>query len=176
MALLKAKEAKWQGPPGKWKLVDYERRSFNGTKEFIENGKGSSIDTTISLTPGDFVRYQEEKDMMVTSDLQEFIDIERQRGVGNTKAYNIEIHRRTAEPVTILILTLIGVAVAARKVRGGMGFHLALGVGIGAIFIFLSKFSVTFATNESLPAALGVWLPNIFFFIVALVLIFRAQK
>lgn len=173
---LKAKEAKWKGPPDKWELKDYERRSFNGNKEVLEIGEGSTLDTTISITPGDFVRYLEEKDMMVTSDLQEFIDIEKQRGVGNAKPFEVEIHRRTAEPITILILTLIGVAVAARKVRGGMGFHLALGVGIGAIFIFLSKFSVTFATNESLPAVLGVWLPNLFFFLIALILVFKAQK
>jgi lipopolysaccharide export system permease protein len=173
---LKAKEAKWKGPPDKWELIDYERRSFNGTRETLETGKGSSLDTTISITPGDFVRYLEEKDMMVTPALQKFINIEKERGVGNAKPFEVEIHRRTAEPVTILILTLIGVAVAARKVRGGMGLHLAVGVGIGAIFIFLSKFSATFATNESLPAVLGVWIPNIFFFVVALVLMARAQK
>ncbi len=173
---IKAKKARWMGPPGNWQLVDYERRAFDDKREFIENGKGSSLDTTISLTPGDFIRFLEHKDMMVTGDLQNFVYIEKQRGVGNTKAYEVEIHRRSAEPVTILILTLIGVAVAARKVRGGMGFHLALGVGIGSVFIFLSKFSTTFSTNESLPAVLGVWLPNIFFSLVAIYLVFRAQK
>ncbi len=173
---LKAEKAKWKGPPDNWQLVNYERRAFDGTREILETVSEGSLDTTINITPGDFVRYLEEKDMMVTSVLQKFIDVERQRGVGNAKPFEVEIHRRTAEPITILILTLIGVAVAARKVRGGMGFHLALGVAIGAIFIFLSKFSVTFATNESLPAVLGVWLPNIFFFFVALFLVFKAQK
>jgi len=173
---LKAEKAQWKGPPNKWRLSNYERRVFDGTREVLETVKEGSLDTTINITPGDFVRYLEEKDMMVTSVLQEFIDVEKQRGVGNAKPFEVEIHRRTAEPITILILTLIGVAVAARKVRGGMGFHLALGVAIGAIFIFLSKFSVTFATNESLPAILGVWLPNIFFLFVALFLVFKAQK
>ncbi|HHS95583.1 MAG TPA: YjgP/YjgQ family permease [Phaeodactylibacter sp.] len=177
VAILKAKEAKWQGPPNHWKLLNYERRSFNGYKETLEiSPKGGSIDTLIDITPGDFVRYLEEKDMMVTSELRKFIAIEKQRGVGNAKPFEIEIHRRTAEPITILILTIIGVAVAARKVRGGMGLHLAIGIAIGAVFIFLSKFSVSFATNESLPAVLGVWLPNIFFFLVALILLYNAQK
>ena len=86
------------------------------------------------------------------------------------------MHRRTAEPITIIILTIIGLAIAARKVRGGMGLHLAIGVGIGAIYIFLSKFSITFAANESLPAIIGVWIPNIFFGIVATLLVANAQK
>ncbi|MCZ2336924.1 MAG: LptF/LptG family permease, partial [Chitinophagales bacterium] len=74
------------------------------------------------------------------------------------------------------ILTLIGVSVASRKVRGGMGFHLAAGVIIGAIFVILSKFSVTFSTNLSLPPLIGVWIPNIFFTLVAIFLIKTAQK
>ena len=50
-----------------------------------------------------------------------------------------------------------------REVRGGMGLHLAIGIGMGAIFIFLSKFSATFATNRSMPPVLGVWIPNLLF-------------
>jgi len=66
--------------------------------------------------------------------------------------------------------------IAARKVRGGIGFHLAIGVGLGATYIFLSKFSATFATNESLPPIIGVWFPNIVFGFIALWLISKAQK
>ncbi len=176
VALLKAKEARWQGPLNKWRLRDYERRSFDGMHETFENGAGAHIDTAVNITPADFIRYLEHKDMMVTSKLMEFVALEKERGVGNTKIYEVEMHRRTAEPVTILILTVIGVSIAARKVRGGMGLHLALGVAIGAIYIFLSKFSTTFATNQSLPAVLGVWIPNIAFGFVAVYLAIRAQK
>ena len=176
VALLKAKEAMWQGPPNNWRLSDYERRSFDGMEEVFENGNGAFIDTAINITPADFVRYLEHKDMMETDKLMNFVEIEKERGVGNTKIYEVEIHRRTAEPITILILTVIGVSIAARKVRGGMGLHLTLGVAVGAIYIFMSKFSITFAINESLPAVLGVWIPNIIFTVVAIIMAIKAQK
>jgi len=176
VAVLKAKQAKWMGPPDRWRLSDYERRSFSGMEESFENGHGSFLDTAINITPGDFVRFLEHKDMVVTSKLIDFVQIEKERGVGNTKAYEVEIHRRTAEPISILILTIIGMSISARKVRGGMGLHLALGVAVGAVYIFLSKFSITFAINESLPAVLGVWIPNIVFFFIAMFLAFKAQK
>ena len=67
-------------------------------------------------------------------------------------------------------------SLAARKVRGGIGLHLAIGIGLGAIFIFFSKFSVTFATQPDVPAILGVWLPNIVFSFVAGYFILNAQK
>lgn len=174
--LLKAEEASWQGELGKWRLKNYEIHSFDGLNEDLIIGKGEHIDTLLNLTPEDFVRYINQKEMMVTSELNSFVQRERERGVGNTKVYEVEIQRRTAEPFSILILTIIGVAVAARKVRGGMGLHLALGVGLAGIFIFLSKFSITFATNESLSAALGVWIPNFIFSGVALFLAIKAQK
>jgi lipopolysaccharide export system permease protein len=114
--------------------------------------------------------------MMTTPELQAYIAKERERAARNLKTYEVELFRRSADPFTILILTVIGVSVASRKVRGGVGLHLALGISIGAIFIFLSRFSETFAINQSLPAILGVWLPNIVFGVIAFILFLLAQK
>lgn len=174
--LLKAESAHWMGPPNNWSLKNYEIRTFNGMQETIRRGKGQTLDTTLNFYPDDFVRYLHHKEMMSSPKLLQFIEMEKSRGVGNTKQYAIEFQRRTADPFTILILTLIGTSVAARKVRGGMGLHLAIGMGLGALFIFLSRFSVTFATNDDLPPFLGVWIPNILFSAVALILMFKAQK
>ena len=173
---IKAKTAEWKGYPNHWELKNYEIRTFNGMDEELIVGREETLDTSFNLVPADFVRYNNQKEMMTTPELRKFIEDERQRGVNLTKVYQIEIYRRTADPFTILILTVIGMAVASRKVRGGMGLHLALGVAIGAIFIFLSRFSITFATSEALPALLGVWIPNIVFSAIALVLVLNAQK
>lgn len=174
--MLKAREGLWRGYPNHWQLKNYEIRTFNGPKETLFIGKGQLLDTTLNILPDDFVRYNNQKEMMTTAELYEFIEVEKRRGLGRTKEYFIEIYRRSADPFTIIILTLIGVSLASRKVRGGMGLHLAIGIGIGAVFIFLSRFTTTFAQNQAFPALLGVWLPNIVFGMVSLVLLWRAQK
>ena len=174
--LLKAKIAEWQKPPNHWKLRNYEIRTFDGLKETLKLGAKEEIDTTINITPGDFVEYVNQQEMMPTFQLMNYISAQENRGINNTKRYRVELHRRTAEPFTVLILTIIGMTIAARKVRGGIGFHLAIGVGLGACYIFLSKFSATFATNESLPPMIGVWFPNVVFGIIAVWLISKAQK
>jgi len=69
-----------------------------------------------------------------------------------------------------------GMAIAARKVRGGIGLHLARGVGIGALFIFVSRFAVVFAAGQVIPVIVGIWLPNVVFSIVAVYLVKNAQK
>lgn len=174
--LLKAKSAEWIGPPNRWKLKNYQIRTFNGLKETFELMDKEELDTTLNITPGDFVEYKNQNEMMTTDQLVNYIGMQEARGINNTKRYRVELHRRTAEPFTVLILTIIGMTIAARKVRGGIGFHLALGFALGAIYVFLSKFSATFATNESLPPIVGVWIPNLIFGCVALWLISKAQK
>ena len=99
---------------------------------------------------------------MTTPELREAIGRDRGRGLPYTRSYEVEMYRRTADAFTILILTIIGLAVAGRKVRGGMGLHLALGIGIGAAYIVFSKFTVSFATGGAMPVWLGMWLPNFF--------------
>ncbi|MCB0687795.1 MAG: LptF/LptG family permease, partial [Saprospiraceae bacterium] len=95
---------------------------------------------------------------------------------GGTRIFETELYRRTSEPVSIFILTIIGLAVASRKIRGGLGLHLAIGISLGAIFIVLSRFTMTFTNSESLGPTLGVWLPNIVFSFVAAYLVRIAQK
>ena len=174
--MLKAITAEWKGPPDKWRLSNYEIRTFDGLSESFVVGRGKHIDTTLNVSPQDFVDYADQQTMMTTPQLERFIALQRERGSGNLEKYLIELYRRTAEPFTIFILTIIGVAIAARKVRGGMGLHLAIGVGLGAIYIFLSRFSIVFAAGQSIPVFLGIWFPNIVFTSIAILLIFRAQK
>jgi lipopolysaccharide export system permease protein len=174
--MIKANTAEWIGPPNHWRLRNYEIRTFDGLRESLVIGQGQQIDTVLNFTPEDFVDYKEQQTMMTTPDLQHYINTQRARGLGHTKKYETEMHRRTAEPFTIFILTLIGMSIAARKVRGGVGLHLAIGMGLGAVFIFLSRFSIVFAAGQAIPVILGIWMPNIIFSVVAVYLVANAQK
>jgi lipopolysaccharide export system permease protein len=173
-SILKAPKASWDGQQRLWRLENYELRSFSGLEESVVTG--TVMDTALQLSPEDFVEYQDLKEMMDTPELLAYISKQQKRGARNVRKYQVEFHRRIAEPFTILILTLIGLAVASRKVRGGVGLHLTLGIGLGAVFLLLSRFSVVFAINQSLHPMLGVWLPNILFGIICAVLVRKSQK
>jgi lipopolysaccharide export system permease protein len=175
-SLLKAESATWIDSTKKWRLNSYETHTFHGLEEKLERHIGEQLDTLLQLTPEDFVDYKEQHSMMTTSELQHYIANQKNRGVGNTDKYEVELYRRTADAFTILILTIIGMAIASRKVRGGIGLHLAIGIGLGAVFIFLSRFATVFATSKVIPPILGMWMPNIVFAGVAWYLIRHAQK
>lgn len=174
--LLKAKHAEWVDYPDQWRLHNYEVRTFDGAEETFFDGRGLKLDTTINLQPDDFVDLRNQQIMMTTPELAALLRKQRSRGAGNIRKYEVELIRRTAEPFTVLILTLIGVAMASRKVRGGMGVHLAAGIFIGALYVFISRFASTISTGPGTPVVIGMWAPNVIFTVLAIYLILRAQK
>lgn len=174
--LLKARAFEFIDSTKQWRLRDYEVRRWEDGKEYFTSARNMSFDTTLALYPSDFVYFINDKEQMTSKELLQFIRYEKERGVGISKVMESEYHRRWAEPFTIIILTLIGVSIASRKQRGGMGIHLAMGAGLGAFYVFLSKFALTFSTNLGMPPVVAMWLPNVLFSGLAYRLIRKAQK
>jgi len=173
---LKASKITLKEEPNKWEITDYEKRKFYGSKESLLIAKGEKMDTVLNLTPQDFIINDKDMLTMTTPELREAVQRRRERGLGNLTKYLLEIHKRSADPVAVLILTLIGVSVASRKSRGGVGMNLAVGIVLGALFVVMSKFSETFSYNLNLPPVLGIWFPNFIFLFVAFYLLKKAQK
>lgn len=175
--MIKAAFIEWNNDSLKsWKIKDYEVRTYVDSIEHIEVFANKEKDTVLNMQPEDFEFYAKQKDLLTTPQLQALVNKERSRGLNPVQSYLSEIYRRTADPFTIFILTIIGVSIAARKIRGGMGLHLALGMSIGAIFVFISKFSVVFSRLPNIHPLFGIWIPNLIFSIVAYQLVKRAQQ
>jgi lipopolysaccharide export system permease protein len=173
-SILDADVATFKSEPNRWELNNYTVRTFDGLRESYKK-YNTPLDTAINLTPQDFVYFHNQNEEMTTPELYSVIARDRERGAFN-RSYEIEVHRRTADAFTNIILTVIGLAIAGRKVRGGMGLHVAIAVGIGAVFVLLSKFSSSFASSGSIPVALGMWIPNLIFIVVAILAARSAQK
>ncbi|MEZ4886099.1 MAG: LptF/LptG family permease [Chitinophagales bacterium] len=171
---LHAARAKWDGEKGKWTLSNYTERRINGLQETIS--KGANLDTTLNFHPKDFEREKRFKDAMTRPELNDYIAKEKYRGTPNLEYYEVEKHRRTAVPFSTYILSIIALAVASRKVRGGMGFHVFVGIALSAGYIVALQFSTTFATNGNLSPLLGAWMPNLIFGVIAVWLLIRAPK
>ncbi|HKK87714.1 MAG TPA: LptF/LptG family permease [Saprospiraceae bacterium] len=174
--MLLAQSAKYIDSTNQWRLRDYTVRVFDKQSEQIYREELDILDTTLNLKPVDIFSFHNDKQKLTTPELTAYIDRQVQRKKGNIKEFVLEKHRRTTEPVTVIILTFIGVSIASRKVRGGMGLHLAMGTLIGALFIYVSRFSLMLTNSKNIPANIGIWLPNIIFALVALWLVSRAQK
>ena len=173
--LLQTEKLTYTEAPNKWTLNEFTVRKFMDDRESFVQYKVNR-DTIFPFTPEDFIRYTNEMEMMTTPELKEYVAYERSRGVSDSIKHITEIQRRTADPFSIFILTILGVSVASRKSRGGMGMNLAIGIVTGALFVMMQKFSSTFAQGNFVSPELGMWIPNILFFIVAIFFVAKAQK
>lgn len=126
-----------------------------------------------SFKPSDLESDNAIKEALTTPELNAFIEQETLRGRESLNVYHVEKHRRTAQPFAGMILTLIGVAIASRRVRGGSGLHLAIGISISALYIMAMQLTTTFSTKGGLNALLAVWIPNILFGILAAWLLWK---
>jgi lipopolysaccharide export system permease protein len=63
-----------------------------------------------------------------------------------------EKYRRFVEPLSSFVLTCIGVAISSRKVRGGVGLPLGIGIFICFTYIVVNKFALVFAIKGGFPA------------------------
>ena len=165
---------KYNEENGKWTISNYFMRTIDGMNETIE--KGVTLDTTLQMKPKDYAMRKEFVETMTLPRLNEFIAERRMQGVENIEAYLIEKYRRISFPFSTFILTLIGVSLSSRKVKGGLGLHIGLGLLISFTYILFMQISQQFAINGNFNPLLAAWIPNIIFFFVAIYLYYTAPK
>jgi lipopolysaccharide export system permease protein len=171
---LVADKISWDSIHSRWMLEQYYTRKIDGAKESIR--KGSHLDTILAVTPKDFNEDIEEVKVMDFFTLRKHIQQKELRGDPDVIKYKVKKYERFASPFATLILTLIGVAVSSRKVRGGIGFNLGLGLALTFVYILFMQIFTVFATFGNLPPLLAVWIPNILFGIIALILAVNTRK
>ena len=76
----------------------------------------------------------------------------------------------------LIILSIIAVALSSKKVKGGIGINLGLGLLISFSYILFFQFSSTLATNGDLQAWIAVWIPNIIYMILSGILLLRRTQ
>ncbi len=163
----------WDQDSSRWVINNYWKRIFVGDNEFIT--KGYRIDTTLNMTPSDYKVELDEMEALTTKQLRTEIKSMKLRGV-NSVEFAIERHKRISGPFSVFILTIIGVSLASRKIKGGLGFHLGLGLLLSFSYILFMQISVVFAVNGNTPPVLAVWIPNIMYAIIAFFLYRWAAK
>ncbi|MDR0982763.1 MAG: LptF/LptG family permease [Culturomica sp.] len=165
----------WDKSKEKWTIYNWKLREFNGDKEIYT--KGARLDTLMGFYPDDFSEDPKRiKEQLTLVELDKYIDKMKLRGSANVTEFEIEKYKIWANIVTTFILTLIGAGIASRKVRGGKGLHLGIGLLLSFSYILFLQFSTVFATNGDMHPLLAVWLPNILYAFIAFLVYKTAPK
>jgi len=165
---LSARRIEWDSAKVSWTIKDWELRKIEGFKEIVSTGK--EMDTVLNISPSDFESDKGLQETLTMTELNNYISLLRERGADNVKVYLIERYIRYMSPFAAIILVFIGVVVSSRKTRGGTGFQIALGFVIAFIFIIFFIMSKAIAENSTMNPILAVWIPNIVFSCIGLIL------
>ena len=171
---LRSTHFNWDSAARKWKLFNVVERRLDSISERIN--KSPEMLVPYNFKPRDLRRDDYMKDQLPTPELDEFIKQERARGSEMLNTLLVERYNRDAIPVSVLILTIIGAVLASRRIRGGSGVHLAIGVIISVLYILFSRFSIVFASKGNFTPFIASWTPNILFGALAFYLYKKAPK
>ncbi|NNM95332.1 MAG: YjgP/YjgQ family permease [Bacteroidia bacterium] len=165
----------WDSVKRQWKIYGYFIRRFDDLgRQSLSSG--NEKDTALNFLPSDFVERLNDVEAMNHNELNNYIEEQRMQGSTNILFYEVEKYKRTAFPFATFILTLIGVSLSSRKVKGGTGLHLGMGLLIAFSFILVMRVSTTFAEGGLLSPLVSVWIPNLLYGILAFFMIRMAPK
>lgn len=154
-----------------WALNDYQIHDFNGERERIT--KGRNLDTIITIEPRDFLIAANDQETLTTPQLSEYIKRQKNRGVANIQNFEIEKEKRIASTLAAFILTLIGMSLSAKKIKGGMGINIGIGLVLSFSYILFSTITSTLAVNDYTSAFVAMEIPNVVYLSIGIYLFYR---
>jgi lipopolysaccharide export system permease protein len=157
-----------------WLVRNYRLRTIDGLHEKLTFGDSMRMKLNISMK--DFGQKIKSIASMTTPELNRFIVDQKMKGEGLINFYLIEKYKRISMPVDIIVLVLIAVSLGTRKIRGGLGAHLLLGILIAISHELFMRFTTTFATNANFPPILAVWVPTLVYGVLAFYLLRISPK
>lgn len=185
--MLKAESMSWDSIKQLWNLKNVFERNLTYTtldsstikRNFLfkETHKLSPTkELKIDFTPKEMIRFQSKIEVLPYFELKQFIFKEKQKGSSRIEYFEVEMYKRTAFPFATFILTIIAVSLSSRKIRGGVGLQIALGLVLSCVYILFMHVSTTFATSGLAQPLIAVWIPNFVFSIIAFYLYKKAQQ
>lgn len=174
VGVLDASRPKLDPETRRWSAPKYVTREFvDGEEIFQQHGP---LDTLINIDAMEFGRVEKLVEGMPIRELNQFIKQQREKGSDMIAYFEVEKAQRFSYPFATFILTLIGVSLSSRKVRGGTGLHIGVGITLCFTYILLARFVQEFAKGGVMSPTLAVWLPNVLFALIAIYLYKKAPK
>jgi lipopolysaccharide export system permease protein len=137
---------------------------FNGmrVKEFTE-------------TPGELMTERKSADEMTTPELRHYIE-QLQKSGGTPGGLAVELPLKYAVPVACLVVALFGAPLAITNARAGAAVGLAIALGTTLTYLTGTQIMKAVGGKLILSPELAAWSMNIFFVVVALVLLARVRS
>jgi len=172
--VLFGKTARWAD--FQWVLFDGYIHCYDTAGRLVSQANFSSFAVDVYVTPADFSLRQRTTYEMSLGEIRSAIAAYKRTNSDSTQL-EIEYNLRIGLPMSALVLALMAFPLAFSFGRRGIALGIIAGVVLFLLHngsIFLSVF--LFANREILSPFMGVWLPNVLFALLGVVLILCINK
>lgn len=169
-----ANQMTWNEKDESWTLKVVTSRDFfeSGYKEnFVPE-----LDTSLAVFPRDLSRSTSDVYQLTYSEAIDYINSIERSGAGNINLPKVQFYGRLVYPFSIIIVIIIGFAVASVRRRGGKGVYLAAGLAISFLYLAFMKIAEPFGYYGAISPELAASIAHISFFIVGLFMLITAKK
>jgi lipopolysaccharide export system permease protein len=91
-------------------------------------------------------------------------------------AYSVEIHKKFALAVACFVFVLLGAPIALRFPRGGVGLTIGVSLFVFALYYVCLIAGESLGKRGLMPAVASMWMANVIFGIIALVMLAKMGK
>jgi lipopolysaccharide export system permease protein len=91
-------------------------------------------------------------------------------------AYGVEIHKKFALAVACFVFVLLGAPIALRCPRGGVGLTIGVSLFVFALYYVCLIVGESLGKRGLMPAVVSMWMANVIFALIALVLVAKMGK
>lgn len=171
---ISANQMVWNDEGKDWKLKTVTVREF--TQAGYSESSISEIDTTLNIFPRDLSRSTSDIYQLTYAEAINYINSIERSGAGNINMPKVQFYGRLVYPLSIIIVIIVGFAVASVRRRGGKGIYLAAGLAISFLYLAFMKIAEPFGYYGAISPALAASIAHLSFFLVGLFLLISAKK
>lgn len=171
---MQAQNIRWVAKDSVYRLSRFFQRTLTADKEVIRNE--ARLDTLFPFELDELAPLNYKAQTLNFFELNDFIEQEELNGSPLINSHLLVRQKRWAIPVSAFILTLIAVAVASFKKRGGMGINLAMGIILAFLYIFFDKIFEVMVEKSNFTPWIAAWTPNFLFAILSVYLLRHAKR
>ncbi|MEX0686063.1 MAG: LptF/LptG family permease [Balneolales bacterium] len=171
---LEMSRMQWSDDDERWHMRNGEIRKYSDEGYEIE--MFNERDTTFNLLPRDLARTSSDVYQLTYPEIRNYLASIERSGAGGIQMPKVQYYGKVTYPLSIIIVTLIGVSIASVRRKGGRGVHIAAGLAISFLYMAFMKIIEPFGYSGTIEPLYAAILPHLFFSLIGIFLLLAAKK
>lgn len=172
--IVTANRMDWVDSLNTWKLEGYRERVFQG-ESYVDSTNREQL-MEMNIIPRDLARRTSDIYQLTYPEALSYIESIRRVGAGEINLPLVQFYGRVAYPISILVVSLMGFALACERRKGGKGFYIATGLIFSFIYLVFMKVIEPFGAAGTIDPLHAAAIPHLLFLTMGLIMLLFTKK